>query len=149
MTDRAGPAGGRGLDVSLRLFCEPDLIFVQPGYFCADCVQTVFLCKAARKFLRRLQLRRYQKLSRAVFRNHFNPADSAVYALLFRLSQNYGEMLHFLLDSGRKIGIISHQVNEAVTRHYLSGASTMIEMSGGWVHSILRARAEVFDLGPV
>jgi hypothetical protein len=58
-------------------------------------------------------------------------------------------MLHFLLDSGRKIGIISHQVNEAVTRHYLSGASTMIEMSGGWVHSILRARAEVFDLGPV
>jgi len=49
--------------------------------------------------------------------------------------------LHFLLDKPEKFSIISHQVTEAEKMVKFGGASTLIEMSGGWVHSVLRARA--------
>jgi hypothetical protein len=48
--------------------------------------------------------------------------------------------LHFLLDSRGKIGIISHQVTKQFEL-IIWCASALIETSGSWVHSILRARA--------
>jgi hypothetical protein len=50
-------------------------------------------------------------------------------------------VLHFLLDKPEKFSIISHQVTEAEKMVKFGGASTLIELSGGWVHSFLRARA--------
>jgi hypothetical protein len=49
--------------------------------------------------------------------------------------------LHFLLDKCQKIRIISHQVSEAEKLVEFGSASTLIEMSGGWVHSVLQAGA--------
>jgi hypothetical protein len=50
-------------------------------------------------------------------------------------------VLHFLLDKPEKFSIISHQVSEAEKLVKFGGASTLIETSGGWVHSVLRAWA--------
>jgi hypothetical protein len=55
--------------------------------------------------------------------------------------------LHFLLDKPKKFSIISHQVSEAKKMVGFGGASTLIEMSGGWVHSVLRA-GRIIDFRP-
>src|SRR5437660_1068200 len=75
----------------------------RPASLTSTSVRKIFVRKAAsRKFLHRRQLRRYQKLSSVIFRNHFNLTDSKVYAFPSRLSQNCGESCIFFLTVHEK-----------------------------------------------